>query len=264
MSNTSQDMFSDGAAYERLMGRWSRVAGDQFITWLALPGGLRWLDVGCGNGAFTEEIVGRCAPAAVAGIDPSPGQIDYARTRPCAHMVEFQVGDSQALPFPDASFDVATMALVIAFVPDPPKGVSELFRILAPGGTAAAYMWDLEKFSGPQGSIYQALNEMGISAPRPPSAPASRMEAMTSLWHGAGFQQVESTVIPVAVSFSDFEDFWTSTTLPVGPLAKFVNALPDEAKAELRRRLRDRLPTAPDGRIAYEALANAVKGQRRG
>src|SRR3954464_10095495 len=114
-------LFSDGKAYERMMGRWSRIAGDQFLDWLAIPNGLRWLDVGCGNGAFTEVMIARSAPASVAAVDPSEGQLAYARTRPEAKLAEFKVADAQALPFGDASFDVAEMALVISFVPDAAK-----------------------------------------------------------------------------------------------------------------------------------------------
>jgi SAM-dependent methyltransferase len=254
-------MFGDGAAYERLMGRWSKIAGRQFLDWLAMPDGLRWLDVGCGNGAFTEEIVSMGAPASVTGIDPSAGQIDYARTRPGTRMAEYHVGDAQALPFADQSFDAATMALVIAFVPDPARGAAELKRVLRPGGTAAAYMWDLENFSLPLGPIYRALHDMGLPAPQPPSYQVSSRQALSDLWRGAGFEVAETTPIRVTAAFADFNDFWTSCTLPVGPHARFVNSLPDAAREDLRGRLRASLPTAADGRISYGCIANAVKGR---
>src|SRR6266851_2515497 len=108
-----QIRFNDGAAYERMMGRWSWLAGEIFLDWLRPRAGLRWIDVGCGNGAFTELIVARCAPAEVQGIDPSDGQLAYARTRGGAAMAKFRKGDAMALPFADRSFDVASMALVI-------------------------------------------------------------------------------------------------------------------------------------------------------
>src|SRR5499427_11036685 len=98
------NLFADGKAYERLMGRWSRLAGEKFLDWLNAPKGLRWLDVGCGNGAFTEVLIARCAPAAVSAIDSSEGQLSYARTRPEAKLAEFRVGDAQALPYPDRCF----------------------------------------------------------------------------------------------------------------------------------------------------------------
>src|SRR3982751_4835087 len=118
--------FDDGAAYERYMGTWSRLAGDVFLDWLAPASCLRWLDVGCGNGAFTEMLVERCAPASVTGIDPSEGQLAFARTRPALRAAQFRQGDAMALPFPDDTFDAAVMPLVIFFVPDPEKGVAEM------------------------------------------------------------------------------------------------------------------------------------------
>ncbi len=121
-------LFTDGAAYERLMGRWSRLVGEAFLDWLDIPPGLRWLDVGCGNGAFTEAIISRRAPASVMAVDPSDEQLAYAHQRPGAKAAAFQKGDAQNLPFGDDSFDVATMALVIAFLSDPLKAASEMAR----------------------------------------------------------------------------------------------------------------------------------------
>src|SRR4051812_161796 len=135
--------FNDGAAYERMMGVWSRLAGDVFLDWLAPAPGLRWIDVGCGNGAFTELLVTRCAPAEVQGVDPSEAQLAFARGRPAAKLAEFRPGSAMALPFPDDSFDAAVMALVIFFVPDPAKGVAEMARVVRPGGSIAAYAWDM-------------------------------------------------------------------------------------------------------------------------
>jgi ubiquinone/menaquinone biosynthesis C-methylase UbiE len=117
--------FTDGQAYERLMGRWSRAVGEVFLDWLALPKGLTWLDVGCGTGTFTELVVDRCAPSSMSAIDPSEGQINYARSGPAASQVAFRTGDAQSLPFVDCAFDVAAMALVINFVPDGAKAAGK-------------------------------------------------------------------------------------------------------------------------------------------
>src|ERR1700733_700209 len=111
MSN--QIRFDDGAAYERYMGKWSQLAGETFLDWLSPKPGLRWLDVGCGNGAFTEMLIERCAPASVQGIDPSEGQLTYPRTRPGSRAAQFRQGDAMAQPFPDDTFDAAVMPLVI-------------------------------------------------------------------------------------------------------------------------------------------------------
>ncbi|MGD9904864.1 MAG: class I SAM-dependent methyltransferase, partial [Vicinamibacterales bacterium] len=131
--------FDDGAAYERFMGAWSQSAGDRFLEWLAPDSGLSWLDVGCGNGAFTERVVAVARPGAVGGIDPSAGQLAYARGRPVLDRADLRQGDAMALPWPAASFDVAVMPLVIFFVPEPARGVAEMVRVVRPGGLVAAY-----------------------------------------------------------------------------------------------------------------------------
>src|SRR6478736_8439669 len=104
-----QIRYDDGAAYERMMGAWSRIAGEIFLDWLAPPPGLRWIDVGCGSGAFTELLVQRCAPAEVQGIDPSDAQLAFARARPAARVAKFRQGGAMELPFPDDCFEAAVM-----------------------------------------------------------------------------------------------------------------------------------------------------------
>lgn len=134
--------FTDGEAYEKLMGRWSRAAGEVFIDWLALPPGLRWLDVGCGTGAFTELVLDRCSPKEISAIDPAENQIAYAKCRPAATRASYRIGDAQSLPYANDEFDVSVMAVVIHFVPDPAKGVVEMACVTRPGGTVATYTWD--------------------------------------------------------------------------------------------------------------------------
>ena len=131
--------YTDGAAYEQFMGQWSRVAGEAFIDWLGLPPGLNWVDVGCGTGAFTGLILNRCVPRTVYAVDSSADQIAYARNTPVATRATFRVGDAQALPCADGEFDVAVMALVINFLANPAQAVSEMRRVVRPGGTLATY-----------------------------------------------------------------------------------------------------------------------------
>jgi ubiquinone/menaquinone biosynthesis C-methylase UbiE len=133
--------FDDGAAYERMMGAWSQLVGSVFLDWLSPVKGQRWIDVGCGNGAFTEQLIQRCAPVEAQGIDPSEAQLAFARTRPGAAGAVFLQGDAMVLPFEADRFDAAVMALVIHFVPDPAKGVGEMTRVVRPGGLVAAYVW---------------------------------------------------------------------------------------------------------------------------
>src|SRR3984957_13489390 len=188
--HTNQIRFNDGAAYERYMGKWSQLAGKIFLDWLASRPGLRWLDVGCGNGAFTEMLVEQCAPALVQGIDPSEGQLAFARTRPVSRVAQFRQGDAMALPFPDDSFDAAVMALVIFFVPDPAKGVAEMVRTVRPGGTVAAYAWDLFGGGFPLEPLQAELRALGRKPQLPPSPEASRLETLRALWADAGLVDI--------------------------------------------------------------------------
>lgn len=261
MTTTPQIRFDDGAAYERYMGIWSRLAAETFLDWLAPAPGLRWLDIGCGNGAFTELVAGRCAPAAVHGIDPSEAQLAYARTRPALrNIADFRPGDAMSLPFPDDSFDVAVMPLVIFFVPDPAKGVAEMARVVRPGGGVAAYAWDMPGGGFPYEALRDEMRTLGLPVPLPPSPDASRIDALRELWTSAGLQAVEPREITVRRRFNDFDDYWA--TILGGPsVGPQLAAMTPTDAALLQTRLRARLPTEPDGRITCSARANAVKGQ---
>jgi SAM-dependent methyltransferase len=255
-----QFRFDDGAAYERYMGNWSRRAGDIFLDWLALRSGLRWIDVGCGNGAFTELVVERCAPAEVQGIDPSEGQLAFARTRPAARVAKFRKGDAMALPFSAESFDAAVMALVIFFVPDPVKGVAEMVRVVCAGGTVATYAWDILGGGFPLQPIQDEMRAMGLTPALPPSAGASRMQALRDLWMGAGLNAVETREIAVQRTFPDFNDFWT-TSLMGSSVGATIAAMASGDAEQLKTRVRARLPADAAGRITCAARANAIKGQ---
>ena len=252
--------FDDGAAYERMMGNWSQRAGEIFLDWVAPRPGLRWIDIGCGNGAFTELIVNRCAPAQIQGIDPSEGQLAYARTRPAARVAEFRQGSAMALPFADDSFDAAVMALVIFFVPEPAKGVAEMVRVVCPGGTVAAYAWDMLGGGFTLEPIYIELRAMGITPPLPPSAGASRLDAMRSLWVEAGLAAVETREITVQRSFADFDEFWALNATGPG-IGAVIAGLAPGALAQLKARVKARVSTDSSGRITCGARANAVKGR---
>ena len=253
-------LFQDGKGYERHMGRWSRLVGAKFLAWLGAPHGLHWLDVGCGNGAFTEELVTRCAPAAVTAIDPSDGQLAFTRTRPELKMVDFRIAGAQELPFPSASFDVAVMALVISFVPDPAHAVIELARVVRPGGIVATYMWDLTAGGTPVNPVVEAMKSLGLDPPLPPRSEASRSDVLHNLWEGAGLESIEARPISITVSFSSFDEFWESSSLPVGPLGKGSSCAPAFWKFTMAvpGRLRANASCPSDGSIAV-TLAGAQR-----
>lgn len=255
-----QIRFDDGAAYERMMGIWSRLVGEIFLDWLKLPTGLKCVDIGCGNGAFTEMLVERCAPAEVQGIDPSPEQIAFARTRHTAKLAEFRQGDAMALPFPDKRFDAATMALVIFFVPEPAKGVAEMVRVVRPGGTVAAYAWDMLGGGFPIEPILSEVRALGQKTLGPPRPEASRMESLRELWTTAGLEAVETRKITVQRTFASIDDFWTTSTLSGSIRPTVATLSPDDVEL-VKSRLRAKLPADAVGRITYSSFANAVKGR---
>jgi SAM-dependent methyltransferase len=252
--------FEDGAGYERYMGAWSRLVGDAFLTWLAPDPGGRWLDVGCGNGAFTELIVTRAAPLSVDGIDPSDAQLIFARSRPALHAVSFRQGTATALPYPAGAFDAAVMPLVLFFVPDPQKGVTEMARVVRSGGVVAAYNWDMEGGGFPYALLQASLRELGASVPSPPHPEVSNVEVMRALWSDAGLTGVTMFARTVERTFADFEDYWS--TVQLGPsVSATLAALSAEDTATLRMRLQSLLPTDSAGRIAYSARAFGVQGR---
>lgn len=257
---TNEIRFNDGAAYERYMGKWSQLAGDTFLEWLDPKPGLRWLDVGCGNGAFTEMLVERCAPASVDGIDPSEGQLAFARGRPALRHARFHQADAMVLPFPDDTFDAAVMPLVIFFVPEPARGIAEMARVVRPGGLVTAYAWDMVGRAFPYAALLEELRGLGVAVPAPPSNDASRLEVMCDLWAGAGLDAIDTRVITVERTFANFDDYWT--TIHGSPSASSrLAAMGAGDRALLEARLRARLPADPDGRVIYSARANAVKGR---
>src|SRR5215831_8543532 len=256
----AQIRYEDGAGYERYMGEWSRRVGAVFLDWLAPPPGLKWIDVGCGNGAFTELLIERCAPTEVHGIDPSEAQLAFARTRPAARLAKFSRGDAKALQFQADSFDAATMALVIFFVSDPAKGVAEMARVVRPGGMVAAYAWDIFGGGFTLEPIRIEMRAMGLTVVNPPSPEASRIDVLCDLWTRAGLSEVETREITVHRTFPDFEDFWT-TSLSTPNMRSVIPATAPNDIELLKARVRARLPADATGRITYSARANAVKGR---
>lgn len=256
---TNQIQFTDGAAYERYMGVWSQLAGSAFLDWLAPVANQQWLDIGCGNGAFTEMLVERCAPSTIDGIDPSEAQLVYARTRLLLNAAQFQQGDAMSLPYADNHFDVAVMPLVIFFVPDPAKGVAEMVRVVRSGGTVTAYGWDLLGGGFPYEVVRLELKERGISAPLPPSPNASSQESLYQLWTQAGLQDIEQQEIVVERSFSSFDEYW-SIVLQAPSLGSTLMALPTDDLLAFKEGVRLRLAIDASGQVRCKGRANAVRG----
>jgi ubiquinone/menaquinone biosynthesis C-methylase UbiE len=253
--------FDDGASYELMMGRWSVLAGARFLDWIGVPNGARWIDVGCGNGAFTQLVVERCMPSEVQAFDPSAAQLAYARNRlPAGAPVTWSEGDAMRLPVPDATSDVAVMALVLFFVPEAAVGVAEMCRAVRPGGVVAAYHWDVLGGGFPLAAIGAEMLKLGVAPRLPPSVAASTIEASASLWQQAGLQQVRTCQITVQRHFDSFDDYWNSA-MPSNTLRPMFEAMPAEWRELVKSNVRQQLH-AGDGPLDLSARANAVCGIR--
>ncbi len=253
--------FDDGAVYERMMGRWSGLIGNAFIDWLSPPPNLRWLDIGCGNGAFTQVLMERCTPVGVEGVDPSDGQLAFARGRLATPIAKFRKGDAMALPIEDAAFDAAVMALVVFFIPDPFKGVSEVDRVLRPGGLGSAYIWDIVGGGGPSETIIGQLQQMGFPPPRAPRAESSTPEGLMALWTHAGFVDIKAGVVRARRLFESFDDYW-STPIGAPNLAPMLATMTSADVWQLKSRVHERVPIEASGRVTIEARANAIVGRK--
>lgn len=251
--------FNDGRAYDRYMGVWSRQVGARFLEWLEPERDLRWLDVGCGNGAFTKLLVTHCAPSSVHGIDPSSAQIEYARTDAALAGVHLDVGDAMALPYANDAFDAAVMPLVIFFVPDPSRGVDEMVRVVRDGGSVSAYAWDMEHGGFPYALLQEEMRALGFHVPRPPSDSVSRLDRLEDEWMRAELHDIATTTITVSRVFESFNDYWT-TVRGAPSVGRTLAEIDDERIGVFQTRMQRLLQADASGRIRCEARANAVKG----
>lgn len=260
MTPTQPIRFTDGAAYERFMAPWSRSTGDLFLDWLAPEPGRAWADIGCGNGAFTELILAKAAPASICAIDPSDAQVAFAQQKLLGRPVEFTVGDAMALPYSDARFDMSVMAHVLFFVPDPRKGASEMVRVTKPGGTIASYTWDILRGGAPTQALWEEYQMLGKEPARPPNSDVSRFEALKALWAEVDIVDVETRELVVQRTFANFDDYWLC--MVISTPTRIVENLSDAESRELKRRLQARLPASSSGEITIHASATAVKGRK--
>ena len=255
-------IWGKGDPYERYVGRWSRVVAREFLGWLALPPGREWLDVGSGTGALSQAIRGSAAPRSVTGVDRAFGFVTHARG---AVDARFAVADAAALPFGDGSFDIAVSGLVLNFVPQPADAIAQLHRVLRPGGTAAAYVWDYA------GEMQMMRRFWDVAAVFDPVArgieeglrfPLCAPGPLRDAFERAGFTRVEVRAIDIPTVFADFDDYWEPFLGGQGPAPAYVAALDDARRVALRERLRVALRPEPDGRIELIARAWAVRALR--
>lgn len=259
------DTWAIGDRYESYVGRWSRPVARELLRWLGVPRGARWLDVGCGTGTLAAAIVEDAAPRAVLGIDRSPGFVAHARTRLGGAPAALLVGDAQELPVLAGALDAAVSGLVLNFVPEPGRMVSEMRRAVRPGGWIALYVWDyaagmqlLRRFWDAARALDPATAGLDEAVRFPGCAP----EPLAALLAEAGLSGIATRAIDVPTRFRDFDDCWSPFLGGQGPAPTYVAALPEARRAALREAFRVSLPVAKDGAIPLAARAWAVRGIR--
>jgi SAM-dependent methyltransferase len=260
----AQDAWSGGEAYEVFIGRWSRPVAAEFLRWLSVPAGARWLDVGCGTGALTAQILLLADPAQITGIDPSVPFLELARSHVDDARVLFQIGDAENLTQPDDAADAVVSALALNFVPDAGRAVAQFARVTAPGGLAAAYVWDYAEGMGMLRYFWDAATSVDPAAADLDEGrrfPLCRPEPLTELFRGAGLRDVSVQPIEIPTVFGDFEDFWHPFLGGQGPAPGYVASLTDAHRDDLRDALRRSLPVESDGTIQLTARAWAVRGR---
>jgi len=236
----------------------------EFVGWLAIPPGRRWLDVGCGTGALTAAALAGAEPASVVGVDPSEGFLSVARSNVDDARVGFEVGDARSLPVPDGSADVVVSGLALNFVPDTTAALREFTRVCVPRGVVAAYVWDYAEGMGMMRLFWDAavaLDPAAAALDEGPRFPLCRPEALRERWTGAGLTGVDVRAIDVPTVFADFDDYWSPFLGGQGPAPQYVAGLSPEARDALRDRLRSTLGA---DQIELTARAWAVAGATSG
>jgi SAM-dependent methyltransferase len=242
-------------AYDRFMGRYSVPLAPRLADFARVAAGQRVLDVGCGPGALTAELVGRLGPAAVSAVDPSEPFVAAARERHPG--VTVQRGAAEQLPFGDQAFDAALAQLVVHFMADPVVGLREMARVTRRDGVVAACVWDHAGGQGPLTLFWKAARELDPDVKDESELPGAREGHLAQLFEAAGLREVEEGVLPIQVEHPSFEDWWEPFTLGVGPAGAYAAALEPGRQASLRERCRELLPAAP---FVLKARAWAARG----
>lgn len=249
---------TDGDAYDRFMGRYSRALAPAFADWAGVARGPRTLDVGCGPGALTEELVRRLGADHVQGCDPSPSFLAACRARlPGADLRE---GRAESLPFDSASVDVAVAQLVFHFVSDPPAAVAEMARVVVRGGRVAACVWDFEGGMEMLRNFWDAARTLDEHAPDELRVMRfGRPGELTALLSSGGLIDVTEEPLTVHADYTGFDELWETLLLGVGPAGAHLVLLPDDDREHLRAAYLKRLGS-PAGPFRLRAVARAVVG----
>lgn len=246
-------------SYDRFMGRYSSKLAPTLIEFAGIEPGMRVVDVGCGPGALSEPLAELVGPERVSAADPSEPFVEA-----CAERVpgaDVRQASAEELPWADGAFDAALAQLVVNFMEDAHAGVSEMRRVVRPGGTVAACTWDYGGGMQMLRVFWDAATAIDPDAPDESSMRYTTIESLERLWREVELQDVESGRLLVETTYTDFEDFWEPLTLGVGPAGSFTRSLEPERRATLRDDLFTRVGS-PEGQFTLTALAWAVRGTR--
>ena len=242
-------------SYDRFMGRYSAPLAPLVADYGGVRQGQRALDVGCGPGALTGELVARLGAEAVAAVDPSEPFVDAARERHPG--VDVRRAAAEELPFPDAEFDVALAQLVVHFMADPIGSLREMARVTRPGGSVVACVWDHAGRRGPLSLFWTAARELDPGAQDESELAGAREGHLAELFKAADLHDVDDTELAVRVEYASFDDWWEPFTLGVGPAGAYAAGL-DHAQREALKELCGQL--APAAPFTVEAIAWAARG----
>jgi SAM-dependent methyltransferase len=236
--------FAVGAEqYDRFMGRYSMPLAPAFADLAGVAAGQRVVDVGCGPGALTAELVRRLGADAVSAVDPSESFVAAARERHPG--VGIQQAAAEELPFEDHAFDAALAQLVVHFMSDPVAGLREMARVTRTDGVVAACVWDHAGGRGPLGVFWDAARELDPDVHDESQLAGARQGHLTELFQAAGLRDVQESDVSVDVEHPSFDEWWEPFTLGVGPAGAHVARLDSNEQAQLRDRCREMLPEAP-------------------
>ena len=243
-------------AYDQFMGKFSVPLAPLLADFAAIAPGARALDVGCGPGALTAELVERLGAAAVSAVDPSEPFVTAARER--NPDVTVRRAAAEELPFADETFDAALAQLVVHFMADPVAGLSEMARVTRDGGVVAACVWDHGGGAGPVSPFWAAVRAEGFDVDDESTWAGAREGHLAQLLDEAGLTQIEDTALSVGVEHATFDDWWDPYTLGVGPAGAFLAGLDETQRAQLRQQCQTMLPQAP---FIVTARAWAARGR---
>jgi SAM-dependent methyltransferase len=215
----------------------------------------RVLDVGCGPGALTGELVGRLGAASVSAVDPSEPFVAAVRHR--YPEVDVQRATGELLPFPDDTFDATLAQLVVHFMSDPVAGLGEMARVTRPDGVVAACVWDHAGGHGPLSVFWNAARDLDPHIEDESELAGAREGHLEELFTAAGLRRIEAAPLSVDIEHPSFEEWWEPFTLGVGPAGAHVAGLSEDARAALRECCRRALPHAP---FVVTARAWAARG----